>query len=120
MAISNPGTLIGQVRAGRIRALSYNAAQRSPLLPNVPTMIEAGVSGMELEASWYGVFAPARTPAVIVSRMHAEIRKALGVAAVRESWEEGASTLTIWQYDEKLTPQLARQRTFPLQGTRTS
>src|SRR5688572_16481795 len=77
MAISNPGTLIGQVRAGRIRALAYNAAQRSPLLPNVPTMIETGVSGMELEASWYGVFAPAKTPAAIVSRMHAEIRKTL-------------------------------------------
>jgi tripartite-type tricarboxylate transporter receptor subunit TctC len=85
MAISNPGTLIGQVRAGRIRALAYNAAQRSPLLPNVPTMIEAGVSGMELEASWYGVFAPAKTPAVIVSRMHAEIRKTLSVSAVREA-----------------------------------
>lgn len=84
LAISNPGTLIGQVRAGRIRALAYNAPQRSLLLPHVPTMTEAGVQGMELEASWYGVFAPARTPASIVAKLHAEVRKALATSAVRE------------------------------------
>src|SRR6185436_4068335 len=45
LALSNPGTLIGQIRAGKIRALAYNGPARSPLLPNVPTMIEAGVTG---------------------------------------------------------------------------
>ncbi len=84
IAISNPGTLIGQVRAGRVRALAYNAAARSPLLPNVPTMIEAGVQGMELDPSWYGVFAPAKTPAAIVNRLHSEIRNALKAPAIRE------------------------------------
>lgn len=84
MALSNPGTVIAQVRAGRMRALAYNAPTRSPLLPNVPTMIEAGVTGMELDSGWYGVFAPARTPAPIVSKLHAEIRKALNVPSVRE------------------------------------
>jgi tripartite-type tricarboxylate transporter receptor subunit TctC len=84
IAIANPGTLIGAVKAGRIRALAYNAPARSPLLPNVPTMIEAGVKGMEMDSSWYGVFAPAKTSAAIVSKLHAEIRKALGVAAVRD------------------------------------
>ena len=83
LALSNPGTLIGQVRAGKIRALAYNAPARSPLLPNVPTMIEAGVTGMEIDSSWYGVFAPAKTPAAIVSKLHAEIRKALNAPAVR-------------------------------------
>ena len=84
MAISNPGTLIGQIRAGRVRALAYNAPARSKLLPNVPTMIEAGVTGMEMDSSWYGVFAPAKTPAVVVSKLHAEIRKALAATALRE------------------------------------
>ena len=84
IAIANPGALIGAVKAGRIRALAYNAPTRTPLLPNVPTMIEAGVKGMDLDASWYGVFAPAKTPAPVVSKLHTEIRKALGVAAVRD------------------------------------
>jgi tripartite-type tricarboxylate transporter receptor subunit TctC len=84
IALSNPGTLIGQVRAGRIRALAYNAPARSPLLPNVPTMIEAGVTGMEFDSSWYGVFAPAKTHAAIVNQLHGEIRNALKTPAVRE------------------------------------
>lgn len=84
MAISNPGTLITQVRAGRLRALAYNAPTRSPLLPNVPTMIEAGVTGMEFDASWYGVFAPARTSTAIVNKLHGEIRTALKAPAVRD------------------------------------
>jgi len=84
LALSNPGTLIGAVKAGRIRALAYNGAKRSPLLPSVPTMIESGVTGMELDPSWYGVFAPARTPSAIVARLHHEIRAALSVPAVRD------------------------------------
>jgi tripartite-type tricarboxylate transporter receptor subunit TctC len=84
LAMSNPGTLIQQIRAGRIRALAYNAPQRSPLLPHVPTLIESGVQGMELDASWYGIFVPARTPAATVSRLHAEVRKALGAGTVRD------------------------------------
>ena len=83
IAIANPGTLIGAAKAGRIRVLAYNAPTRTPLLPNVPTMIEAGVKGMEIDSSWYGVFAPAKTPAAIVSKLHAEIRSALTAPAVR-------------------------------------
>ena len=47
-------------------------------------MIEAGVKGMEIDSSWYGVFAPAKTPAAGVSKLHAEMRKALAAPAVRE------------------------------------
>jgi tripartite-type tricarboxylate transporter receptor subunit TctC len=88
IAIANPGTLIGAVKAGRVRALAYNAPARSPLLPHVPTMIEAGVKGMEIDSSWYGVFAPAKTPAAIVSKLHAEVRKTLAVPAVRADLTE--------------------------------
>jgi tripartite-type tricarboxylate transporter receptor subunit TctC len=82
-ALSNPGTVIGAVKGGRMRALAYNGRQRLALLPDVPTLIEAGVSGMELDPGWYGVFAPARTPPAIVARLHREIRAALDVPAVR-------------------------------------
>ena len=84
LALSNPATLIGAVKAGRVRALAYNGPKRSPLLPEVPTMIEAGVAGMELDPSWYGVFAPATTPAAIVARLHKEFHAALRVPVVRE------------------------------------
>lgn len=84
LTLANPGSLIGAVKAGRVRALAYNAPQRTPLLPTVPTMIEAGVNGMELDASWYGVFAPASTPSPVVSKLHAQIRQALDVPSVRD------------------------------------
>ena len=84
LALSNPATLIGAVKAGRVRALAYNGPKRSPLLPDVPTMVESGVAGMELDPSWYGVFAPAKTPAAIVGRLQKEIHAALRVPAVRE------------------------------------
>lgn len=81
---TNPATIISQVKAGRVRALAYNAPKRSPLVPEVPTMAEAGVSGMEMDPAWYGVFAPAATPAALVSRLQREIRAALGSAPVQE------------------------------------
>ncbi len=84
MALTNPATIIGAVKSGRVRALAYNGPARAPLLPDVPTMIESGVTGMELTPSWYGLFAPAKTPAAIVARLHAEIGAALGNRGVRD------------------------------------
>ena len=56
------------VQAGKVRALAYTGSKRAPFLPNVPTMAEAGVQGMEMDPSWYGVFAPAATPALTAAR----------------------------------------------------
>jgi len=73
-----------QIKAGRIRALAYNGAKRASFLPDVPTMAEAGVSGTEMEASWHGLFAPAKTPPAVVARLEGEIRKALALPEVKE------------------------------------
>jgi len=74
-----------QIKAGKLRALAYNGPTRAPFLPEVPTMKEAGVSGTEMgAASWYGIFAPAGTPAAIVTRLHREVEKALRDAPTRE------------------------------------
>jgi tripartite-type tricarboxylate transporter receptor subunit TctC len=81
---TNPATIIAQVKAGRVRAIAYNHTSRSPLVPDVPTMTEAGVKGMEMDPGWYGVLAPAATPPAIVNKLHAEIRTALANPQVKD------------------------------------
>jgi len=76
-------TSIPQVRSGRVRALAVTARARTAQLPDVPTMAEAGVSSFVV-GSWFGVFAPARTPASIVARLNAEVTKATQAPDVRE------------------------------------
>jgi tripartite-type tricarboxylate transporter receptor subunit TctC len=79
-----PTIALQQIRAGKARPLAFTGAKRWPSLPEVPTMVEAGLAGFHLEAGWFGWFAPAGTPAAIVQRLNAEIRKALQVPQVRE------------------------------------
>jgi tripartite-type tricarboxylate transporter receptor subunit TctC len=84
VVFTNPATIIAQVKAGRVRALAYNSAKRAPFLPDVPTMLEAGVRGMEMDPGWYGVFGPAATPAAVVTTLHGQIRTALASPVVQE------------------------------------
>lgn len=79
-----PTIALQQIRAGKARPLAFTGAKRWPSLPEVPTMVEAGLAGFHLEAGWFGWFAPAGTPPAIVQRLNAEIRKALQVPQVRE------------------------------------
>ena len=69
--------------SGRIRALAVTSPKRMAQLPDVPTLIESGVPGFTVEA-WWGVLAPAGTPAPIIARMNAEIARALKIPAVQE------------------------------------
>jgi tripartite-type tricarboxylate transporter receptor subunit TctC len=78
-------TMAEQVRAGRVRALAVSGRARSPILPDVPTVSEAGVPGYE-STIWIGVMAPRGTPAPIVTRLAAEIAKITGDAEVRRAW----------------------------------
>ena len=77
-----PGTL-PFVKDGKLRALAITSRERSPLVPDLPTMIEAGVPGFEL-TGWLGLFAPAGTPRPIVERLYAEMAKVIAVPEVRE------------------------------------
>ena len=74
---------IGQIQAGRVRALAVTGARRSPLLPDVPTLAEIGLPDAQA-TSWGAVMAPGGTPAPIVLRVNAAIREALAQPAVRE------------------------------------
>jgi tripartite-type tricarboxylate transporter receptor subunit TctC len=79
-------TLVAQIelhRSGKTRILATSAAVRSPLLPDVPTFTESGLRGVE-GASWFAVYAPARTPEAVVRQQNAAINKALAAAEVRE------------------------------------
>src|SRR5262245_51374396 len=66
---------IGQVQAGKLRVLGWTATRRSPALPDVPTMAEAGFPGTELEI-WQGIVAPLGMPAPLVRRLNEEFVKA--------------------------------------------
>jgi len=74
----NPPTVMAQIRAGGLRALGVAASERIAQLPTVPTLAEAGVPGFEA-SSWFGLVAPAKTPAPIVERLAADT-----AAAVRD------------------------------------
>ncbi len=84
--MATPPLSLPQIRAGRIRPLAYNHSARAPFLPDVPTMSEAGVQNTQMEASWHGLLAPAKTPPAIIARLEAEVRKAVSVPRVREQF----------------------------------
>jgi tripartite-type tricarboxylate transporter receptor subunit TctC len=84
IAFLGPTALIPHYRAGNLRILAQSGAARSPSLPEVPTLQEAGFQGLVLE-SWYGVFLPAGTPPAIVARLNAETGKALADQGSRET-----------------------------------
>jgi tripartite-type tricarboxylate transporter receptor subunit TctC len=81
--IASAVPLIPQVRAGKLRAIAVTAAKRAGVLPDIPTIAESGVPGYDL-TNWFGVLAPAGTPKPIVSRLHTELVRIVGLADVRE------------------------------------
>jgi len=88
---------IGQIRGGKLRPLAVMTAVRSPELPDVPTLAEAGFPGLEM-STWYGVFAPAGTPKETLTLLHAQIAKALQTPEVQKriaglAGEPGALTV---------------------------
>ena len=83
MIITGVPPTLSFVKAGKLRALGVATARRLPLLPELPTIAEAGVPGYEA-TQWYGVLAPAGVPKPIVAKLNAEMVKAIKGADVRE------------------------------------
>jgi tripartite-type tricarboxylate transporter receptor subunit TctC len=71
------------VQAGRLRALGVTSAARSRVMPDLPTLAEAGITGYEF-ASWYGLVAPAHLPVAIIRKLHAEAQRALQTPEVKD------------------------------------
>ncbi len=88
-------TMSQHVKAGQVKALGTTGKTRSSVLPDVPTISEAGVPGYEATI-WLGVMAPKGTPAAIVNRLNAEIAKIVARSDVRDEWaKQGAVGMTM-------------------------
>ena len=83
----NMPSAIQHVRSGKLRPIAVTTAKRSPGLPDVPTIAEAGVPGYEA-TSWFGMFAPAATPKPVLDKLHAALAKVLGQAEVKKKIAE--------------------------------
>jgi tripartite-type tricarboxylate transporter receptor subunit TctC len=91
--MSSVPSALSHIKSGRLRALAVTSAQRSPELPSVPTVAESGYPGFEA-STWYGLLAPAGTPAGVIARLNAEVNRALASPEVRGRLaSEGGETL---------------------------
>jgi tripartite-type tricarboxylate transporter receptor subunit TctC len=79
----NLPSALPQIKSGRLRAIAVTSLKRAPVLPDIPTINESGLPGFEA-SSWFGVLAPAGTPATVVARINAEVNKWLQSADARE------------------------------------
>jgi tripartite-type tricarboxylate transporter receptor subunit TctC len=86
VAVLGSSPVIPYHRAGKVRILAVTAKKRSPALPEVPTLAEVGVPGIDV-SQWLSLAAPAKTPKEIVARLNAEIAKILAAPATREKLE---------------------------------
>lgn len=84
-------TMAAQVKAGKVKALATSGKVRSTVMPDVPTLDEAGVPGYE-SVIWLGIMAPANTPRAVVNKLNAEITKAVSRADVKADWAKQGAT----------------------------
>jgi len=81
--ITTPPSVMGHVQTGKLKALAVTGKARHPMMPNVPTVAEAGLPGFELE-SWVALYAPAGTPAAIVNKLTQDVKKALELPEAKQ------------------------------------
>ncbi|HTL63629.1 MAG TPA: tripartite tricarboxylate transporter substrate binding protein [Pseudolabrys sp.] len=94
-------TMAPQIKAGMVRALGTSGKSRSPILPDVPTMAEAGVPSFNATL-WVGFMAPAGTPKPIIDKLHDEITKILRRPDIKQAWEKtGATPIVMTQPEFK-------------------
>ena len=84
---SNLSAIVGNVRAGQLRAIGVTSAKRAPAIPDVPTLAESGLPGFEA-ATWFALVAPTGTPREIRQRLNAEIKRALALPDVKQRYAD--------------------------------
>jgi tripartite-type tricarboxylate transporter receptor subunit TctC len=85
MTLQNAGAILPTVREGKLRGLAVTSLKRSPNMPEFPTMVEEGVADFEA-ISWFGLLAPAGTPAAVVAKLHQEAVRIVSHPDVREKF----------------------------------
>jgi tripartite-type tricarboxylate transporter receptor subunit TctC len=83
LMFANLSAVIGNVRAGQLRALAVTSAQRAPAAPEIPTVAESGLPGFET-STWFALVAPAGTPHDVLARLNAEVKRALAQSDVKQ------------------------------------
>ena len=104
--------VLAQVKGGAVRIIAVSSKQRSPILPEVPTVAESGVPGYESE-SWNGVAAPVKTPPAIIERLNKEVRAAVAAPDVKKRLQDlgiDARAGTPEQLRERLVADIAKWR----------
>jgi tripartite-type tricarboxylate transporter receptor subunit TctC len=85
------GTSAAQIKAGKLRPLAVTTKTRSPVVPDVPTMQEAGLAGYEV-TTWYAIWAIKGTPKETIDRMYVETARALQLPDIKEIWAAQGAT----------------------------
>jgi len=110
LLVSSVPSAMGQIKSGKLRPLAVTSAKRSSSLPDVPTVAESGFKDFDV-STWYGLFAPAGTPAAVVATLNAEVNKLLGTADMKAAIHaQGAEpqALTPAQFDALLKTDYAK------------
>ena len=103
-------TARAQVDAGTVRALALSGGARNPLHPDVPTILETGVAALELE-SWFGYFAPAKTPPEVLTRLRADLAQVIAAPDVTEAFRKaGGKPMSLNASDTRALVQRDVQR----------
>ena len=103
-------TMASNVRAGKLKAMGTTGKTRSSVLPEVPTISEAGVAGYEA-GIWLGLMAPVGTPRAILERLNAEVNKVINAPEVKETWgKQGAMPMgmSVEQFDKFLRAEIVK------------
>jgi len=82
LVFATTASAIPQIRAGRIKGIAVTTTKRSALMPELPTIAEAGLPGFDAN-NWYGIVVPARTPRAIIDQLNAEVTKVLNMPDVK-------------------------------------
>ena len=92
-------TMAPQAKAGKVKALATSGKTRSSVMPELPTVAEAGVPGYDA-VIWLGVMAPAKTPPAVIAKLNAEIGRIVGNAEVRAAWAQQGAVPMVMGVDE--------------------